>query len=276
MDLRKAITKITPSLLEMRRDFHRYPELAFQEVRTSAKLAEFLQGLGLEVTRGVAKTGVVARLRGARAGKTILVRADMDALPIQEASGLEYSSQIPGVMHACGHDGHAAIAAHVAAVLLPFKDQIAGEVRFVFQPAEEIVSGAKPMVEAGLLEGVDAVVGLHLYSLMPVGRVGVRAGPSMAAADAFTIELTGKGAHAAMPHEGVDTVLMAAQLIVALQSLVSRETDPLQSAVITIATVTAGKGAHNIIPETATLKGTLRSQAFIIYTPSANDTRAWD
>lgn len=172
---------------------------------------------------------------------------------------MPYSSQTPGVMHACGHDGHAAIAAHVAAVLARFKDQLAGEVRFAFQPAEEIVSGAKPMVEAGVLDGVDSVVGLHLYSLMPAGKVGVRPGPSMAAADAFTIELQGKGAHAAMPHEGVDTVLMAAQLTVALQSLVSRETDPIQTAVITIATVTAGEGAHNIIPETATLKGTLRT-----------------
>jgi amidohydrolase len=248
MNLQEAIAEITPSLIEMRRDFHRHPELGFQEVRTSARLAEFLEGLGLEVTRGVAQTGVVARLRGAKPGKTVLVRADIDALPIQENSGVAYSSQTPGVMHA-----------HVAAVLARFKDQIAGEVRFAFQPAEEIVSGAKPMVEAGVLEGVDSVVGLHLYSLMPAGKVGVRPGPSMAAADAFTIELRGKGAHAAMPHEGVDTVLMAAQLIVALQSLVSRETDPIQTAVITIATVTAGEGAHNIIPETATLKGTLRT-----------------
>lgn len=226
MNLQEVIAQITPSLIEMRRDFHRYPELGFQEVRTSSKLAEFLEGLGLEVTRGVAQTGVVARLKGSRPGKTVLVRADIDALPIQEDSGVAYSSQTPGVMHACGHDGHAAIAAHVAAVLTRFKDQLAGEVRFAFQPAEEIVSGAKPMVEAGVLEGVDSVVGLHLYSLMPAGKVGVRPGPSMAAADAFTIELRGKGAHAAMPHEGVDTVLMAAQLTVALQSLVSRETDP--------------------------------------------------
>lgn len=259
MNLQEAIAQITPSLIEMRRDFHRYPELGFQEVRTSSKLAEFLEGLGLEVTQGVAQTGVVARLKGSRPGKTVLVRADIDALPIQEDSGVAYSSQTPGVMHACGHDGHAAIAAHVAAVLTRFIDQLAGEVRFAFQPAEEIVSGARPMVEAGVLEGVDSVVGLHLYSLMPAGKVGVRPGPSMAAADAFTIELRGKGAHAAMPHEGVDTVLMAAQLTVALQSLVSRETDPIQTAVITIATFTAGEGAHNIIPETATLKGTLRT-----------------
>ncbi|MCS7068763.1 MAG: amidohydrolase [Meiothermus sp.] len=259
MNLQETIAELTPSLLEMRRDFHRHPELGFQEVRTSARLAEFLEGLGLEVTRGVAQTGVVARLKGARPGKTVLVRADIDALPIQEESGVPYSSQTPGVMHACGHDGHAAIAAHVAAVLARYRDRLEGEVRFAFQPAEEIVSGARPMVEAGVLEGVDCVVGLHLYSLMPAGKVGVRPGPSMAAADAFTIHLRGRGAHAAMPHEGVDTVLMASQIVVALQSLVSRETDPVATAVITIATVSAGEGAHNIIPETAELKGTLRT-----------------
>ncbi|RMH54376.1 MAG: amidohydrolase, partial [Deinococcus-Thermus bacterium] len=140
MNLKEAIAEITPSLLAMRREFHRYPELAFQELRTSAKLAEFLEGLGLEVTRGVAGTGVVARLRGARPGKTVLVRADMDALPIQEASGVPFSSENPGVMHACGHDGHAAIVAHVAAVLARWRKDLEGEVRFVFQPAEEIVA----------------------------------------------------------------------------------------------------------------------------------------
>jgi len=259
MNIRETIAELTPSLIDMRRDFHRHPEMGFQEVRTSAKLAEFLEGLGLEVTRGIAQTGVVASLKGAKPGKTVLVRADIDALPIQEDSGVEYSSKTPGVMHACGHDGHAAIAAHVAAVFARFRDQIAGEVRFAFQPAEEIVSGARPMIEAGVLEGVDSVVGLHLYSLMPAGKVGIRPGPSMAAADAFTIQLRGRGAHAAMPHEGVDTVLMASQIIVALQSLVSRETDPVHTAVITIATVSAGEGAHNIIPETAELRGTLRT-----------------
>ncbi|RDI95453.1 amidohydrolase [Meiothermus sp. QL-1] len=259
MDLKATIASLTPSLIAMRRDFHQHPELAFQEVRTSGKLAEFLEGLGLEVTRGVAQTGVVARLRGARPGRTVLVRADIDALPIQEESGVAYSSRVPGVMHACGHDAHAAIAAHVAAVLVQQREELAGEVRFVFQPAEEIVAGARPMVEAGVLEGVERVVGLHLDSLLPAGMVAVRPGPSMAAADAFTLHLRGKGTHAAMPHQGVDTVLMAAQIIVALQSLVSRETDPLGAAVVTVATVTAGEGAHNIIPETATLRGTLRT-----------------
>ncbi|GEM87609.1 M20 metallopeptidase family protein [Meiothermus granaticius] len=259
MKLEAAVAELTPSLLEMRRDFHRHPELGFQEFRTSAKLAEFLRGLGLEVTTGVAQTGVVARLMGAKPGKTVLVRADIDALPIQEETGAAYASQTPGVMHACGHDGHAAVGAHVAALLARMRDQIEGEVRFAFQPAEEIVSGARPMVEAGVLEGVDAVVGLHLNSQLPAGKVGVRSGPSMAAADAFTLTVRGKGTHAAMPHMGVDTVAIAAHIILGLQTLVSRETDPISTAVITIATVTAGDGAHNIIPEVAVLKGTLRT-----------------
>lgn len=259
MKLEDSIAQLTPSLLEMRRDFHRHPELGFQEFRTSAKLAEFLQSLGLEVTTGIAETGLVARLKGDKPGKTVLVRADIDALPIHEETGAEYASQTPGVMHACGHDGHAAVAAHVAAAFVKMRDQIEGEVRFAFQPAEEIVSGARPMVEAGVLDGVDAVVGLHLNSQLPAGMVGVRPGPSMAAADAFTLTVRGKGTHAAMPHMGVDTVVIASHIVLALQTLVSRETDPVNTSVVTIATVTAGEGAHNIIPETAELKGTLRT-----------------
>lgn len=257
--IRDRIAALTPSLVAMRRDFHRHPELAFQEFRTAEKLAMHLRNLGLEVQTGIATTGVVARLKGAKPGKTVMVRADIDALPIHEATGAPYASENPGVMHACGHDGHAAVAAHVATLLSEMKDQLEGNVVFVFQPAEEIVGGARPMIEAGVMEGVDRVVGLHLYSLLPAGTVGVRPGPSMAAADAFTLTVHGKGTHAAMPHEGVDTVLISAHIITALQSLVSRETDPVGTSVITIATLTAGEGAHNIIPETATLKGTLRT-----------------
>lgn len=259
LNLRNRIADLRPSLVAMRRDFHRHPELAFQEFRTAEKLALHLHALGLEVQTGIATTGVVARLKGAKPGKTVMVRADIDALPIHEATGAEYASQNPGVMHACGHDGHAAVAAHVATLLSEMQDELEGNVVFTFQPAEEIVGGARPMVEAGVMEGVDRVVGLHLYSLLPAGTVGVRPGPSMAAADAFTLTVRGKGTHAAMPHEGVDTVLISAHIITALQSLVSRETDPVNTAVITIATLTAGEGAHNIIPETAELKGTLRT-----------------
>lgn len=258
-DLKDRVQALLPSMLEMRRDFHRHPELAFQERRTSAKLADHLEKIGLEVTRNIAETGLMARLKGGKPGKTVMVRADIDALPITETTGAAYASVAPGVMHACGHDGHATIAAHVATLFSQMRDQIAGEVRFVFQPAEEIVQGAKPMVEAGVLEGVDRVVGLHLFNQLPVGTVGVRPGPSMAAADAFTLTLHGKGGHAASPHLAVDTVVIASHIIVALQTLVSRETDPVGTSVVTIATVTAGDGAHNIIPEVAELKGTLRT-----------------
>lgn len=259
MTLQERIAQQTPSLIAMRRDFHRHPELAFQEFRTSEVLANHLRGLGLEVTTGIATTGVVARLRGGKPGLTVMVRADIDALPIHEATGAEYTSQNPGVMHACGHDGHASIAAHVASVLTGMKDDLEGNVVFVFQPAEEVVGGARPMVEAGVMEGIDRVVGLHLYSQMPTGMVGVRVGPSMAATNSFVLTVHGSGAHAATPHLGVDSVVIAAQIITALQTLVSRETDPIDTAVITIATVYAGEGAHNIIPETAELRGTLRT-----------------
>jgi amidohydrolase len=257
--LQHSIQQLLPNMLSMRRDLHRHPELAFKEYRTSEILAKHLEGLGLEVTRGIAETGLMGRLKTGRPGRTVMVRADIDALPILEASGAEYTSQNPGVHHACGHDGHATIAAHVATLLTQMRDQLSGEVRFVFQPAEEIVAGARPMVEAGVMEGVDRVVGLHLWNEMPVGWVGVRAGPSMAAADAFTLHLKGRGGHAAVPHLAVDTVVMASQIVLALQTLVSRETNPVHSSVITIATVIAGEGAHNIIPETVELRGTLRT-----------------
>jgi amidohydrolase len=258
-NLQQAIHQLLPNMIAMRRDLHRHPELAFKEYRTSDILAKHLEGLGLEVARGIAETGVVGRLRTGRPGRTVMVRADIDALPITEASGAEYTSQNPGVHHACGHDGHATITAHVATLLTQMRDQLTGEVRFIFQPAEEIVAGARPMVEAGVMEGVDRVVGLHLWNEMPVGWVGVRSGPSMAAADAFTLHLKGRGGHAAVPHLAVDTVVMASQIVLALQTLVSRETNPVQASVVTIATVMAGDGAHNIIPDTAELRGTLRT-----------------
>lgn len=259
MTIKEQIQQQVPSLIAMRRDLHQHPELAFQEVRTAQVLAQHLQALGLEVQTGIAQTGVVARLKGGKPGLTVMVRADIDALPITENTGVPYTSQNPGVMHACGHDGHASIAAHVASVLVAMKDQLEGNVVFVFQPAEEIVSGALPMIEAGVMEGVDRVVGLHLWNQMPAGQVGAVAGPIMAAAEAFTLSVRGSGAHAATPHLGVDTILLASQLVVALQALVSRETDPQDSSVITVSTFWAGDGAHNIIPEVAELRCTLRT-----------------
>jgi amidohydrolase len=259
INLHEEIQSLTPSMIAMRRDFHRHPEIGFKEFRTAGILADHLEALGLEVSRGVGKTGVVAELRGALAGKTVMLRADIDALPILETTGAEYASITPGAMHACGHDGHASIAAHVASVFAKHKPNLTGHFRFVFQPAEEIVNGATAMLEdkPNLLEGVDAVVGLHLWNDMPVGWVGVRPGPVMAAPDSFTIFVGGSGGHAAVPHRAVDPVVIAAHLITALQTLVSRETDPNLTGVISITTVIAGQGAHNIIPEVAELRGTL-------------------
>jgi amidohydrolase len=261
MNIKQGITDLAPSMIAMRRDLHQHPELAFEEHRTAGILADHLEKLGLSVQRGVGGTGVIAELRGGQPGKTVLVRADIDALPILESTGAGYASQTAGKMHACGHDGHASIAAHVASVFAQNRAELPGNYRFVFQPAEEIVQGATAMLKAkpDLMDGIDACVGLHLWNDQPVGWVGVRPGPVMAAPDAFTVTVHGKGAHAASPHQGIDPIVIGSHLIAALQTIVSREVNPFDPAVITIATLRAGSGAHNIIPETAELLGTLRT-----------------
>jgi amidohydrolase len=261
MNIKQSIREFAPAMVAMRRDLHQHPEIAFEEHRTSGILADHLEQLGLEVQRGVGQTGVVAELRGGQPGKTVLVRADIDALPILEATGASYASQTPGKMHACGHDGHASIAAFVASVFAQNRAELPGQYRFVFQPAEEIVRGATAMLSdrPDLLDGVDACVGLHLWNDKPAGWVGVRPGPVMAAPDAFTVTIHGRGAHAASPHQGIDPIVIGSHLIAALQSIVSREVNPFMPAVITIATLRAGSGAHNIIPESAELLGTLRT-----------------
>jgi amidohydrolase len=259
VDFTRDVEPITPALLEMRRDLHRHPELAFEEHRTAGVVEAHLRALGLEPRR-TAGTGVVADLRGGRPGRTVIVRADLDALPILETTGAPYASTAPGKMHACGHDGHTAIAAHVASVLVARREELPGAYRFVFQPAEETVGGASRMIAEGrVLDGVDAVVGLHLANFLPAGVIGVRPGPLMAAPDSFTITVRGRGTHAAMPHLGTDPVVIAAHVITALQTLTSRETDPVGTSVVTISTVRAGDGAHNIIPERCELLGTLRT-----------------
>ncbi|MFN3265429.1 MAG: M20 family metallopeptidase [Deinococcales bacterium] len=261
MNLRAEVSALTESLVAVRRDFHQHPEIAFEEVRTSAIIADHLEALGLEVERHVGKTGVVAKLRGAKPGKTVLIRADIDALPFSEQTGAAYASQTPGAMHACGHDGHASIAMHVARIFAKHQSELHGNFLFVFQPAEEIVSGAKAMLadRPNLLEGVDRVVGLHLWNDKPVGWVGARVGASFASADAFSIFIQGKGGHAAVPHQTVDPVVVGAQLILALQTVVSRNTDPQNSSVVSVCTIIAGEGAHNIIPDNIELRCTLRT-----------------
>jgi amidohydrolase len=259
--LKAEIDELVPDLIAMRRDLHEHPELAFEEVRTSGIVAQRLRSLGLEVQMGVAKTGVVGLLRGGTSqpgAKTIAIRADMDALPIHELNEIDYHSQVDGKMHACGHDGHTSIALAVATILSKRRAELNGNVKFLFQPAEERGSGAKPMVEEGAMEGVDAILGLHLISNYSLGRVGVRAGTVNASNDRFVLTVHGKGGHAAMPNEAVDPIVIAAHIITALQTLISRETSPFSPAVVTIGIVNAGT-AFNIIPETAVLQGTMRA-----------------
>jgi amidohydrolase len=252
-------------LLRTRRDLHAHPELGFQETRTSGVVRERLDELGIPYRAGLAGTGVAALLQGGLApsgdGPTLLLRADMDALPIHEESGEPFASTVPGRMHACGHDGHTAILLAVAGVLSRRRDRLPGNVKFVFQPAEEDPGGARPLIEAGVLRDptVDAAVGLHLWTQLPAGTVGTSPGPLMASADEFTLEIRGRGGHAAAPHVCIDPVVAAAHVITALQTIVSRSTDPLQSAVLTVARVDAGEGAYNVIPDRATLRGTARA-----------------
>ena len=244
-----------------RRYLHAHPELGFQEYETSRFVAARLRDLGLDVRTGIAETGVVGLLRGGRPGKTVLLRADMDALPIDELNDVPYKSRVPGTMHACGHDGHTAILLNAARVLATRREDLAGTVKFVFQPCEERPpGGAIRMIEEGVLEepAVDAVFGLHLSQWLPVGTVVARPGPTMAAADMFHLEIKGTGGHAAAPHLCVDAALVAAQVLVALHTLVAREVKPIEPAVLTVGMIQAGT-APNVIPETALLHGTVRT-----------------
>ncbi|GIL14221.1 MAG: amidohydrolase [Chloroflexi bacterium] len=260
IDFLAEAAALRDELIARRRDFHRHPELAFEETRTAGIVAQELAKLGLEVQTGVGKTGVIGLLEGELDGPTVLVRADMDALPIQEENTFEHASAQPGVMHACGHDGHTTIALGVAKLLSQHRDRMAGRVKFVFQPAEEIVGGAKAMIADGALRDPrpDVSVGLHLWNGMPFGRLGVADGPVMAGSSTFTLRITGKGGHAASPHQAVDPVVCAAQIIIAFQTIVSRNANPLDSAVISVTQLDAGT-AFNIIPQGVEMRGTIRA-----------------
>jgi amidohydrolase len=256
-------TLVSPELeqqaIAWRRHLHANPELSFQEVETSRFVEETLRSFdGLELSRP-APTAVVATLRGSQPGKVLALRADLDALPIQEETGLEFASTRPGVMHACGHDCHTAILLGVAKTLAGRRDQLAGEVRFVFQHAEEKPpGGARQLVDAGVMEGVDLVLGAHVASMKEVGKVGCRPGPIAAAADTFSAEIRGRGGHAAAPHRALDPVVVAAQVVTNLQHLVSRTVDPLRSAVVSVTRFHAGT-ADNVVPEAVELGGTVRT-----------------
>ena len=244
----------------LRRDIHRHPELGFQEVRTAGIVAQELNTLGLPVKTGIAETGVVALLEGNQPGATLLLRFDMDALPIQEQTGAEYASQTAGVMHACGHDGHVAIGLTVARLLHKHRAEWYGRVKLVFQPAEEGLGGAPRMVAEGVLENPkpDMALALHLWNLQPVGWFGVTPGPVMAAAEIFRVILTGKGGHGATPDLAVDPIYAAAQVITALQSIVSRNVPPMQTAVVSVTMIRAGE-TFNVIPPQVEMMGTIRT-----------------
>jgi amidohydrolase len=255
--LSAEVEGLRDDLVALRREFHRHPELAYQETRTAARVAAFLDGAGLHVRTGVGGTGLVATAgRDAPGARTVLLRVDLDGLPIQEASDAPYASREPGRMHACGHDGHTAMGA-VAARILGAR-ALPGRVRVLFQPAEEGESGAQAVVRDGALEGVDLALGIHLWNEMPVGTLGVKAGPLMAAVDRLRIVVHGRGGHGAKPHRSADPVVAAAHVITALQTIVAREASPLQSAVVTIGSIHGGE-AFNVIPDEVVLTGTLRT-----------------
>ncbi|MGB3307654.1 MAG: amidohydrolase [Thermomicrobiales bacterium] len=264
VQLRNDVDEILPGVIADRRWLHEHPEVGMQEFETAAFVAERLRQLGVEdLQTGINVTGVTGLIRGqaGESDKVVLVRADMDALPILEENDVEYASKNPGVMHACGHDAHTAMLLGLTRVLLDRRSEFAGTVKVLFQPAEEIdPGGAIGMIEQGVLENphVDIVLGLHVASGIPSGEIHLRSGPSNAAPDAWTIRIQGKGAHAAEPHEGIDPVVIGAQIVLALQTLVSRETDPMDSAVLSVTAFLAGD-AFNVIPDTAELRGTVRT-----------------
>jgi amidohydrolase len=257
--IRTAIRDLAPRVVEWRRQIHQFPELGFKEQLTAEFISRCLSEWGIEHQTGVAKTGVVAVVSGSQPGPVLGIRADMDALPIQEENQVPYRSCHDGVMHACGHDGHVAIALGTAYYLSQHRDSFAGTVKFIFQPAEEGPGGAKPMIEAGALKNpdVDAMIGLHLWNNLPLGTVGVRTGALMAASELFQCTIHGKGGHGAIPHQTIDSLVVGAQIVTALQTIVSRNIDPTKSAVVTVGRFHAGT-AQNVIADTAHFGGTVR------------------
>jgi amidohydrolase len=243
----------------LRRDLHMHPEIGYQEVRTSGIIAKELRELGLEISTGIAKTGVIGLIEGAQPGPVIMLRFDMDALPINEQTGAEYASQNPGVMHACGHDGHVAVGLTVARLLNDHRDEINGTIKLVFQPAEEGMGGADRMIKEGALETPSPLrsLGLHIWNDKPIGWLGIAAGPIMAGAATFKIIVTGKGGHAAAPHLTIDPLLASAQIVSAAQGIVARNIDPQKAAVVSFATIHGGD-TFNVIPQETEMTGTIR------------------
>jgi amidohydrolase len=256
--IREAAEAMAPALVAMRRDMHAHPELAFQETRTAGIVAAELARLGIAHRTGVGGTGVIGEIEGGRPGPTLAIRADMDALPIHEETGLDFASTIDGKMHACGHDIHTATLLGVAAVLRDIAPMLAGRIRLVFQPAEEVLEGAAAMIADGAAEGVDLALGFHNHPDMPVGRFGFARGACLAASDRFDLVVRGRSGHAAHPYAAVDPIVAAAAFVAQAQTVVSREIKPLHPAVVTIGQFTGGT-TYNIIPERVHLKGTVRT-----------------
>lgn len=258
MDLKKEITFLKEELIELRRDFHQNPELGFQEFRTGKIVAEYLENLGIEVQRDVAKTGVVGLLRGKQPGKTIALRTDMDALPLTEETDLSFTSENEGIMHACGHDGHLAMMLIAAKVLSKKKDEIKGNIKFIFQPNEED-AGAEIMINEGILENpkVDAAVGIHLWSLIESGKIGITSGPLMASSYYFKLTVNGKGGHGGAPHTAVSPIMAGIDMMKALQEMILNEVDALKPTIITFGRVSAGTYPI-IIPEKMEIEGSIR------------------
>jgi amidohydrolase len=248
-----------PDMVAWRRHLHRHPELSYGEKQTAAFVAERLRHWGIETRTDVGGHGVVGLVRGSLPGPTVALRADMDALPIQDEKTCDYASTVPGVMHACGHDGHTATLLAVARLFAESKERLAGNVKLLFQPAEEVSpGGAAPMIEDGALDGVDAVYGVHLWTPFPTGYVYSAPGPVMAAADEFTIRIEGKGGHGGLPHETVDSIAVGAHLVVSLQTIVSRSVDPVEPCVVSVGQFHAGSG-FNVIAESCSINGTVRT-----------------
>uniref|UniRef100_C5D8Y0 Amidohydrolase n=1 Tax=Geobacillus sp. (strain WCH70) TaxID=471223 RepID=C5D8Y0_GEOSW len=258
-EIKQLVDEIKEEVIAWRRHLHANPELSFHEEKTAQFVYETLQSFGnLQLSRPT-KTSVMARLIGDEPGKVVAIRADMDALPIQEENTFEFASKNPGVMHACGHDGHTAMLLGTAKILSRLRPQIKGEVRFLFQHAEELhPGGAEEMVQAGVMDGVDVVIGTHLWAPLETGKIGIVYGPMMASPDRFFIRIHGKGGHAALPHQTIDSIAIGAQVVTNLQHIVSRNTDPLEPLVVSV-TQFIGGTTHNVIPGSVEIQGTVRS-----------------
>lgn len=260
IDLKKRVREYKDLTITLRRDLHRIPETAYTEEKTSRYVAAYLRTLGLEVKTGIARYGVVGLMKGANPGKTLMIRADMDALAITEETGLDFASTHEGVMHACGHDAHMSMVLTAATILNQMKDHLKGNIKFLFQPAEEGPGGAGAMIDEGVMENphVDYAVGCHVWPGIPEGTIGVKPGPLMAAMDRFNLNIIGRGGHGAMPHQCVDALEVGCQVVSALQRMVSRQMDPITPAVVTVGSFHAGN-AFNVIPGKAEMCGTTRT-----------------